>query len=201
MTDLWEITLQSGEDVEVQVRTCEVLTHCLRQYRRDKALAARLTLPWRPLYEALRRHCAGEGLPELRGGMLAQARHSALFSLVPRARRHFPASAAAEVWAAARPALVEGWVSEWLDVWERLAFCDFWSSHWMYLLARTAKDDWKGVVDWRPLLPRLYTHMLAAFRVPVGTATSSPPMSVTPPSSVTSLFGHKIDQVGGASRG
>jgi hypothetical protein len=39
---------------------------------------------------------------------------------------------------------VEGWVSEWLDVWERLAFCDFWSSHWMYLLARTAKDDWKG---------------------------------------------------------
>jgi hypothetical protein len=40
--------------------------------------------------------------------MLAQARHSALFSLVPRARRHFPASAAAEVWAAARPALVGG---------------------------------------------------------------------------------------------
>lgn len=52
-----------------QVRTCEVLSHCLRHYRRDKELAGRLVLPWRPLYEALRRHCADEGLPEMRGGL------------------------------------------------------------------------------------------------------------------------------------
>lgn len=38
--------------------------------------------------------------------MLTQARHTALFALVARARRFFPSSAAGEVWAAARPALV-----------------------------------------------------------------------------------------------
>lgn len=46
--------------------------------------------------------------PRNAGGMLSQARHTALFALVPRARRFFPAAAAAEVWAAARPALASG---------------------------------------------------------------------------------------------
>jgi hypothetical protein len=112
--------------------------------------------------------------------MLSSARHAALMALVPPARRFFPASAAGEVWAAARPPLVGGdpsgaaallslgwlvlffptkrlpdapvsearaWVGEWLDCWDRLAFCEYWDARWMYLLARAAKDDWKGAVD------------------------------------------------------
>jgi hypothetical protein len=150
---------------------------------------------------------------------------------------------------------VAGWVAEWMDCWDRQAFSEFWSGHWMYLLARAAKDDWKGgrarrrgrlglarrgrvrgfqggwaaaaaprdasgvprrllraenfrgtlpsplpgVIDWQPHLARLYTHMLAAFRVPVGTATASPPMAVGPTGPVNTLFGHKADQVRAAA--
>jgi hypothetical protein len=70
-TDLWDVTLQSGADVEVQVRACEILAHVLRYYRRDKDLAGRLVLPWRPLFDAIRAQCAGEGLPELKGACTA----------------------------------------------------------------------------------------------------------------------------------
>jgi fatty acid desaturase len=51
-----------------------------------------------------------------------------------------------------------------------------------------------GVVDWQPHLRRLYTSMLAAFRVPVGTTTASPPMAVGTTGPVNTLFGHKADQ-------
>ncbi len=44
----------------------------------------------------------------------------------------------------ADPALVRAWVAEWLDLWDSVAHSSFWDSHWMYLIARTAKDDWKG---------------------------------------------------------
>jgi hypothetical protein len=42
------------------------------------------------------------------------------------------------------PGLVQGWVDEWVDIWGRLVHCPFWDSHWMYLVARCIKDDWKG---------------------------------------------------------
>lgn len=42
------------------------------------------------------------------------------------------------------PALVNTWVCEWMNIWGRLVHDNFWDSHWMYLLARVAKDDWKG---------------------------------------------------------
>ena len=34
-----------------------------------------------------------------------------------------------------------------------------------------------GVVSWGPLVPRLYTSLMWAFHVPVGTATATPPFS------------------------
>ena len=34
-----------------------------------------------------------------------------------------------------------------------------------------------GVVAWGPLVPRLYTSLMWAFHVPVGTATATPPFS------------------------
>lgn len=67
---LWDAALRSGADVEAQVRASEVLGHALRHYRRDRALAARLELPWRPLYEAARAQCGDEGLPEMKGERL-----------------------------------------------------------------------------------------------------------------------------------
>jgi hypothetical protein len=64
----------------------------------------------------------------------------------------------------------------------------------------TPNDRSPGVIDWRPYLPRLYTHMLAAFNVPVATATAAPPMAVSPPPGVGAVFGSKMDQVGRAVR-
>ena len=42
------------------------------------------------------------------------------------------------------PGEADVWVAEWLGVWGRLANCTYWDNHWMYLLARAVKDDWKG---------------------------------------------------------
>lgn len=52
-----------------------------------------------------------------------------------------------------------------------------------------------GVVDWRPHLPQLFTHMLAAFKVPVGTATAGCPSALGAPHRAMQLFGSKVDQV------
>ena len=41
-------------------------------------------------------------------------------------------------------------------------------------------------MDWHPLIPRLYTHILWAFHVPVGTASASPPFGDS------LLFSHTI---------
>jgi hypothetical protein len=43
-----------------------------------------------------------------------------------------------------------------------------------------------GVVAWGPLVPRLYTSLMWAFHVPVGTATATPPFSARSTSSSTS---------------
>jgi proteasome activator subunit 4 len=47
---------------------------------------------------------------------------------------------------ASQPAQAQAWVGEWLGVWGRLVNCSYWDSHWMYLLARAVKDDWKGAL-------------------------------------------------------
>jgi hypothetical protein len=39
---------------------------------------------------------------------------------------------------------VQVWVREWIGVWGRVVHCTYWDNHWMYLLARAAKDDWRG---------------------------------------------------------
>lgn len=36
------------------------------------------------------------------------------------------------------------WAAEWVGVWGRLVNCSYWDTHWMYLVARAVKDDWKG---------------------------------------------------------
>ena len=126
------------------------------------------------------------------GALLSHARHSTLFSLVTRARRFFPSSAASEVWSTLRPGLLgdpnsspahvalgwlvlffptkalpllepevtSHWVSEWMAVWRRLVHCSYWDSHWMYLLARAVKDDWKGAPHAsKRLLTRFKKHV------------------------------------------
>ncbi|KAF8058035.1 proteasome activator subunit 4 [Scenedesmus sp. PABB004] len=268
---LYDVVLATADDVEVQVRVCELLNHVLRHHRHAQHLG--LALPWRPLFEMLQR-LYDSPPPQLKGTFLEHVQQSTLFTAVARARRFFAPGAAAEVWGLLRPALVHGdpmaasthlvrpraasararaagggasreptrrrsparalahaapppasaprarqalgwlvlffptkqlpgvepatargWAAEWLGVWGRLVNCSYWDTHWMYLVARAAKDDWRGVVDWAPHVPALFTHVLAAFKVPVGTATAGCPSTIGAPHRAAQLFGTKLDQV------
>jgi hypothetical protein len=60
---------------------------------------------------------------------------------------------------------VNAWLAEWLELWDAVPHCSLWHSHWMYLVARLAKDDKAGVVAWEQHLPRLYTKILWCFEV------------------------------------
>ncbi|WIA33391.1 hypothetical protein OEZ86_006527 [Tetradesmus obliquus] len=222
---LYDVVLATAADIEVQVRTGELLSHVLRHHRHSQHLG--LALPWRPLYDMLRGLYDAAPL-QVKGTFLEHVQQSTLFSLVARARRFFAPGAATEIWSLLRRHLVygdpmgtqthlalgwlvlffptkqipqtqtavaQGWVGEWLGVWGRLVSCSYWDGHWMYLLARAVKDDWKGVVDWAPYMSQLYTHMLACFKVPVGTATAGCPSSISAPHRASLLFGTKLDQL------
>jgi len=76
----------------------------------------------------------------------------------------------------------------WVDALVRLPACPAWSALWMGLLARLAKDDWKGVIDWQPHLPALFTAFVAAVNVPVGSADSA--TAVVRPTPVKPLVLH-----------
>lgn len=63
------------------------------------------------------------------------------------------------------PDKVNAWLAEWLELWDSLAHCNLWHSHWLYLVARVAKDDKAGVVAWGPHMATLYTRVLWCFEV------------------------------------
>ena len=58
-----------------------------------------------------------------------------------------------------------------------------------------------GVIDWCPFIPGLFSHMLACFHVPVGTATANCPTALGAPHKAALLFGNKLDQVMGGAGG
>jgi len=55
-------------------------------------------------------------------------------------------------------------------------------------------------VDWTPHLPLLYTQVMWAFPVPVGTATASVPVTLGATSRASQVFGGKLDQVDDCSK-
>ena len=57
-----------------------------------------------------------------------------------------------------------------------------------------------GIIDWSPHLPQLYTAMLAAFNVPVGTAGASVPTAQGATHQAAILFGSKVDHVDDAPK-
>ena len=66
-------------------------------------------------------------------------------------------------------------VGEWLTLWDSMAHSSMWNNIWMHLFSRLAKHDTQGAVNWAKHMPRLFTHVLWAFPVPVGTATAQMP--------------------------
>eukprot|EP00878_Enallax_costatus_P024878 GHUV01026572.1.p1 GENE.GHUV01026572.1~~GHUV01026572.1.p1 ORF type:complete len:254 (+),score=64.61 GHUV01026572.1:223-984(+) len=103
--ELYDVVLLTGNDIEVQVRVCELLNHVLRHYRHNQHIG--LQLAWRPLYDMLQ-VLYDKPTPHLKGTFLEHVQQSSLFTLVARARRFFAPGAAAEVYGLLRSALVCG---------------------------------------------------------------------------------------------
>ncbi|KAK9792661.1 hypothetical protein WJX73_001340 [Symbiochloris irregularis] len=69
----------------------------------------------------------------------------------------------------------DAWLGTILDTWQAVAPCDFFQHQALGFVARLAKHDCYGVVQWQKHMSVLYTHMLWSFHVPVGTATAKIP--------------------------
>ncbi|KAI3424360.1 hypothetical protein D9Q98_009913 [Chlorella vulgaris] len=212
-----DVVLSCQSDLVVQVRWAQQLHRLLRVHRRK----LQVSVPWRPLYEMMRRQ-GMEPSAAYEGGGVAEARHQALVTLVHRCRRYFPPGSAAEMWDHFAPALADpqrpecfealGWLAmllptheamrteggwrewapRWLHLWQQLDHCRYWDSLWFALFSRLAKHDVHGMVDWPVLLPQLYTRFMWAFEVPVGAATGSPPFSYPAPGLCQLLFNAEL---------
>ncbi|KAK9818405.1 hypothetical protein WJX72_012161 [[Myrmecia] bisecta] len=208
-----DIVLQSRHAVAAQVRWAQILAKLLRHGRHRVGV----TIPWQPLYELLH-DIYMKPLEMYAGPMIGEQARDALCKMVHRCRRFFPPGAAAEIWAEFSPALqnshkaqanealgwlalfmpthaaarLDGnwslWLGQWLDLWQSVAHSSYWNLLWMKLVARLAKHDTAGAIEWTPHLSRLYTHVLWGFQVPVGTATASLPYVRGSSGIVTALF-------------
>lgn len=141
--------------------------------------------------------------------------------LIRKARRFFPLGSAADIWAEFKHGLrntkqevafqslgwlallmpthvsrqLEGdwnvWVREWLHLWSTVIHSTYWDCLWMSLFARLIKHDTVGAVHWKEHLDVLFTHFLWGFEVPIGTSSSSIPVSSLAPQECETLFGRE----------
>ncbi|KAK9835280.1 hypothetical protein WJX84_012367 [Apatococcus fuscideae] len=196
-----------------QMRWSGVLSNLLHTLRQKLTIA----IDWRPLYE-LMRHTFTDPLIGMEGALVVATRRRNMFDLCHSAQRFFVPGAAAEIWGELRPIIINvhqmeafealGWLSvfmptqqvksldgewnswaqDWLQLWESLAHSTMWNNTWMHLFSRLAKHDVGGAVDWANIMPRLFTHILWAFPVPVGTATAQMPFGRHAPDIVQHLM-------------
>ncbi|KAF6261252.1 hypothetical protein COO60DRAFT_1625449, partial [Scenedesmus sp. NREL 46B-D3] len=151
-----------------------------------------LQLPWRPLYDMLRA-LYDSAAPQVKGTFLEHVQQSTLFALVARARRFFTPGAAADIWALLRPDLVFG---------DPMGTRTHLALGWLVLFFPTKQipasqpgqaQAWASLTG--PPTSRAVHHMLACFKVPVGTATAGCPSTISAPHRATQLFGTKLDQL------
>eukprot|EP00873_Tetraselmis_striata_P045158 jgi/Tetstr1/465422/TSEL_010106.t1 len=209
-----EIILNSDTDVVAQVRWATCAAKLLRRFRRT----LRLEVPWRPLYDLLRRVHFSDSV-SYQGAAVMESHKEALTQLIRKSRRFFPEGSAAEIWAEFRgglqdthqpaafeslgwlvllmPTLAAGrgegdwdaWLPLWLDTWAKVMYSGYWDCLWMALLARLIKHDTTGIVCWHLHLDAIYTRIVSYFQVPVGTSSASIPIHRTAPQDCETLFG------------
>lgn len=213
---LLDIILHCENDLAPQARWGAQL-HRIMRHHRKKLNREGLVVPWRPLYEMVRRQMM-EPSGSYEGAGVQEARRSALVRVIHRSRRFFPPGSAEEIWAEFGPKLRDqqhpqafealGWLTmlmptqnakrgegpwaewapQWMTLWEAIPHSQYWHSLWLHLFSRLARHDTAGLVDWPALMPQLYTKFMWVFAVPVGTATQSPPESVSAPAQIQALF-------------
>lgn len=227
---MYDLVISSTDDVEVQVRWSEALVRCLRTYRKAltgkmvlpwkplyQLLRSLVEEPVPALRGGILDHARHTGLFEV----VVRARRFFSVEACQEIWEEFrPLVCAPHADSRSRyrglgwlvvfmptkklgqlpREVVSEWMAIWVALWDEQFHCNFWDCHWMYLIARTAKDDDHGVVDWSPHLSCLFTKIMAAFNVPVGTATATPPISRGVPSQASAIFGNKVDQVDDVSK-
>lgn len=83
-------------------------------------------------------------------------------------------------------------VDEWLGTWGQRVHNQTWQSLWFGLLARLAKHDVHGVVDWKSNMRGIVNRFLWAFHVPLGPASASPPFRAGAPAPIEALFANDM---------
>ncbi|KAK2076993.1 hypothetical protein QBZ16_005221 [Prototheca wickerhamii] len=213
------IVLLGEGDLMVQTRWALQAQQLLRTHR---SKLRGLRVAWRPWLLTLRRAVLRDAARDYEGSALSEARRQTLARLAHRLRRHWPRGAAAEIWAALRPALLDAqrpaayealgwlvmllpttalragdgdwgaWAREWARLWGEQAHCAYWDALWGALFARLAAHDAFGLVDWRALAPALLSRYAWAFRVPVGASFADPPLSFDSPRHCQVLFANEL---------
>lgn len=200
---LLDIVLCSEDDLTVQARWGGILHRILRSHGKKM----NLRIPWKPLYSMLRRHhlvCScnyeGAGVMEARRQALVHVVHQSRRFFYPETARemweHFrpplvsdPHSSEAMEsigWLCMMLPTQEAtkgqgdwaeWMQEWIDIWGQRLHNQTWQSLWFSLIARLAKHDVHGLVDWHSIVGLMVNRSLWAFNVPVGPASATPPFS------------------------
>lgn len=83
-------------------------------------------------------------------------------------------------------------VDAWLGTWSQRVHNQTWQSLWFGLLARLAKHDVHGAVDWRRHMRGIVNRFLWAFHVPLGPASASPPFRAGAPAPIEALFANDM---------
>lgn len=82
------------------------------------------------------------------------------------------------------------WLPEALEKFPTLHNSPDWDSIWLALFARVAKHQ-PCVFDWSPHLPTLYSHIVAAFKLPLGSAAPQSPVERRCPHHLVFLMSDK----------
>jgi proteasome activator subunit 4 len=210
---LYDIVLHTEADLTAQARWSAVLHRILRTHGKKMDI----TIEWKPLYSMLRRHHLVMS-SNYEGAGVMEARRQALVHLLHQSRRFFPPNTAQEIWDYFKPALKDphsteafesiGWVcmmlptqealkgqglwsewmKEWMQIWGQRVHNQTWQSLWFSLMARLAKHDVHGVIDWHGIIRLMVNRFLWAFHVPLGSASASPPFNAGAPATIEALF-------------
>lgn len=84
------------------------------------------------------------------------------------------------------------WAKEWMPMWGSVMHSHYWQALWINLIARLAKHDVHGLVDWASLMPEIWNRFMWVFSVPVGTASASVPLASYAPGVFQAFFATDI---------
>lgn len=155
-----------------------------------------MTLPWRPLYDLLKRMSKSKDIDMGMYQMFPYVEHQ-MSSLIMSVKRYFPIEATQEILDEFRPKIFpvdmrsmdctvqcfewflpmelppehhdlgfKLWFQEFMELWDVLHNMPHWENNFVWLIANLANHN-IGYIDWEPYLPTMFTKIMACFKLPV----------------------------------